>query len=164
MNRIKLYEGTGHYKQRVGWFDLDAATLILVEDQKWDGNNWLGTVSGLQTSRAELYRTKGGRWVSHEDATREYDGDDSWASLTGEEAREWMIQCGDSDAEKALAQWFPDTPDESEPDPRGGRPAIGPAINVAYPEELLERVDAAAKADKVSRAEWLRRAAEKALP
>jgi hypothetical protein len=47
---------------------------------------------------------------------------------------------------------------------RGGRPAIGPAISVAYPQELLTEVDRAANRQKIARAEWLRRAAERALP
>lgn len=49
-------------------------------------------------------------------------------------------------------------PEESEPSKRG-RPAIGPPINVAYPEDLLARIDAAAKDQGLARAEWLRRAA-----
>ncbi|MGV0101047.1 hypothetical protein [Streptomyces californicus] len=41
---------------------------------------------------------------------------------------------------------------------RRGRPSIGPTINVAYPTELLNRVDALAARSDLSRAEWLRQA------
>ena len=40
----------------------------------------------------------------------------------------------------------------------GGRPAIGPQIAIAFPPDLLARVDAAAKEAGTSRAEWIRRA------
>ena len=46
---------------------------------------------------------------------------------------------------------------------RGGRPAIGPQINVAIPPEVVARVDAAARAAGISRSEWIRRAIESAL-
>ena len=45
----------------------------------------------------------------------------------------------------------------------GGRPAIGPQINVAIPPELLARVDAAARKAGISRSAWIRRAVEAAL-
>lgn len=150
--------------ERLGYFDLDAATHILEEDTFWDGNNMRGKVSGLQTTRADLYRTAGGRWVEHRDASHEFNGPNRWTFFTDDEAREWMLKSGGTEAEAALEKWFPDTPDESGPGPQGGRPAIdGPPINVQYPRELLDRIDAACKAAKLSRAEWLRQAAEKAL-
>ncbi|MGW4810569.1 hypothetical protein ACWEPB_02840 [Kitasatospora cineracea] len=46
---------------------------------------------------------------------------------------------------------------------QGGRPAVGPQISVAYSPEQLERIDAAANRVGITRAEWLRRAAEQAL-
>lgn len=46
----------------------------------------------------------------------------------------------------------------------GGRPAIGPQIAIAFPPDMLARVDAAARAAGVSRAEWIRRAVVAALP
>lgn len=45
----------------------------------------------------------------------------------------------------------------------GGRPAIGPQINVAIPPDTLARVDAAAAALGVSRSEWIRTAILAAL-
>ncbi|MFI8977486.1 hypothetical protein ACIGO9_31720 [Nocardia asteroides] len=40
-----------------------------------------------------------------------------------------------------------------------GRPAVGATISVAYPADLLARVDAAAAAVGLTRAAWLRQAA-----
>lgn len=45
----------------------------------------------------------------------------------------------------------------------GGRPPIGPQINVAISPEVVARVDTAARAAGVSRSEWIRRAIEAAL-
>lgn len=44
---------------------------------------------------------------------------------------------------------------------KDGRPPIGPAFSVRFPQDLLDSVDAAR--DKTSRAEWLRVAAEMRL-
>ncbi len=45
----------------------------------------------------------------------------------------------------------------------GGRPAIGPAISVKVPEEMLAAIDAAAGVQEIARAEWIRRACAAAL-
>src|SRR6478752_5771639 len=42
----------------------------------------------------------------------------------------------------------------------GGRPAVGPAFQVRFPEELLARVDRAAEGEGLTRAGWLRAAAQ----
>lgn len=162
MHRITIYTADECGERvRLGWFDRDAATLAAIEDERWDGNNMLGVISGLQLTRAELYRTRAGRWAEHQDATREFNGPDTWRFLTDDEARDWLMRS--DDAEENLEKWFPDTPDESGPGPKGGRPAVGQQISVAYPRELLDRIDAAAEAVGQSRAEWLRWAAEEAL-
>jgi hypothetical protein len=46
---------------------------------------------------------------------------------------------------------------------RGGRPAIGPQINVAISPATVARIDAAARVDGIGRSEWIRRAVEAAL-
>lgn len=164
MQRITIYD-TDEFGDRVrlGHFDLDAAECVLEEDDTWDGNNMRGNVSRMQINRAHLYHTSGGRWVEHSDHRPEFNGPNIWRFLTDDEAREWMIKSGGSEAEEALAKYFPDTPDEVGPGSQGGRPAIGPTINVAYPKDLLDQIDAAAKTAKVSRAEWLRRIAAAAV-
>lgn len=45
----------------------------------------------------------------------------------------------------------------------GGRPEIGPAFSLRFQPDLLTAVDAAAEREGISRAEWLRRAALRAL-
>lgn len=162
MNRITIYDTEAYPDPvRLGWFDLDAATHIAQEDRRWNGNNMIGVISGLQTTRAQLYRTSGGRWVEHQDATREFNGPDTWRFLDDDEARNWLMRAEDSEA--LLAEWFPDTPDESGPGPQGGRPAVGGQISVAYPRDLLDQIDKAADEAGQSRAEWLRTAAKEAL-
>lgn len=42
----------------------------------------------------------------------------------------------------------------------GGRPPVGPVFQVRFPEELLAQVDRAAATDGLSRAAWLRYAAQ----
>lgn len=44
-----------------------------------------------------------------------------------------------------------------------GRPEVGPAFTVRFPDELLGRIDAAAATAHISRASWLRGAAEERL-
>ena len=46
---------------------------------------------------------------------------------------------------------------------RGGRPAIGPQVNIAISPATVARIDAAARAAGISRSEWIRRAVEAAL-
>ena len=46
---------------------------------------------------------------------------------------------------------------------QGGRPVIGPQINVAISPEMVARVDAAARKAGISRSAWIRRAVEAAL-
>ena len=41
---------------------------------------------------------------------------------------------------------------------RGGRPAIGPQVNIAMSPATVARVDTAARAAGVSRSEWIRQA------
>lgn len=55
-----------------------------------------------------------------------------------------------------------DHPTFSGPRPvnKGGRPPIGPAINMRLPQDLLDMIDALAVSQRprISRAEWIRRA------
>ncbi|WP_033024029.1 CopG family transcriptional regulator [Streptomyces capuensis] len=165
MTRVNFHDEDGILR----WFDDEATREDIPEGRNWNGNNWIGACSGLQTNRAYLYLTKGGRWIEHQDARNEFNGANSYRYLTEEEARQWLIRAADAgrdgeDAEKALERLFPDMPEESGPEAdgpsKGGRPRVGPPISVAFPEELLARIDEAAKKEKISRAEWLRRVAD----
>lgn len=159
MQRITIYDTDAYDGPvRLGWFDLDAATCVAKEDSRWDGNNMRGVISGLQINRAYLYRTSGGRWVEHCDASNEFNGPNRWRFLDEDEAREWLMRA--EEGEELLGRWFPETPDEVGPEPdKGGRPTVGPAISVAYPRDLLDRIDAAAQKAGQTRAQWLRKAA-----
>ena len=46
---------------------------------------------------------------------------------------------------------------------RGGRPAIGDQIKIAFPADMLASIDRAADAQGISRSEWIRRACAGAL-
>ena len=61
--------------------------------------------------------------------------------------------------DEGLAKYF--GPDEEERGP--GRPAIGAQIKIAMDPDTVARVDAAATAEGISRAEWIRRAVMVAL-
>ncbi|MFD9004445.1 hypothetical protein ACFV0T_26390 [Streptomyces sp. NPDC059582] len=165
MNRITIYgddlDGNGEYP-RLGWFDLDSAQHILEEDTRWNGQNMIGVISGMQINRADLYRTSGGRWVEHQDHRPEFNGPNMWRFLTDEQAREWMLKSGGTEAEKALERWFPETPEEQGPN-LGGRPVVGPKLETRVDEAVLAKVDAAAKAAGTSRAAWLRDVIEAAV-
>ncbi|MGW3383312.1 ribbon-helix-helix domain-containing protein [Streptomyces albogriseolus] len=159
MNRITIY-GTqindeGGY-DRLGWFDLDAAEHVLEESTRWNGQSMIGVISGMQINRAQLYRTKGGRWVENQDSRPEFNGPNTWRFLTDDEARNWMVKSGGPEAEEALEKWFPDTPDEAGPN-LGGRPTVGPKVEVRLDPETLAKVDARAAQEGVKRAEMLRR-------
>ena len=73
-----------------------------------------------------------------------------------------LMIAGDND--EAIERYFGDQGDEAGPAPTG-RPSMGdaPAITVKVPAELLARIDAAADAATIARAEWIRRACEAAL-
>lgn len=43
---------------------------------------------------------------------------------------------------------------------RGGRPPVGPKIDVRLPQPMIDDIDAVAAFDKVSRAEVIRRAVD----
>ena len=47
---------------------------------------------------------------------------------------------------------------------RGGRPTVGPKVQLNFPPELLARVDAAAARSGVTRSEMIRRACQMVLP
>ncbi|WP_416520089.1 CopG family transcriptional regulator [Streptomyces achromogenes] len=159
MKRITIYSSEmneqGGYN-KLGWFDLDAAEHVLEESSRWDGQVMRGVISQMQINRAQLYRTKGGRWVENQDSRPEFNGPNRWRFLTDDEARNWMVKSGGTEAEEALEKWFPDTPDEVGPS-LGGRPTVGPKVEVRLDHETLAQVDALAAKKDVTRAEMLRR-------
>lgn len=152
MSRINIYrtdEFTGEQALE-GWFDMDSA-IRFDQDTEWDGNNMIGVITRSQWVDEYLFRTKGGRWVLNHNARRHYNGPDTYKFITDEQARDWLIrsQCND----KAIEEYFGPVEEERGP----GRPEVGPAVNMRFPQDLLDRIDAAAKTDGISRAEKIRR-------
>ena len=47
----------------IGWFDLDAATLIATDEAKWDGHHLVSRATGSPSVRETLYRTADGEHV-----------------------------------------------------------------------------------------------------
>lgn len=145
----------------LSWFDPDAARDAISEGRNWTGQNWIGAISGLQTSRAVLYLTRGGRWIENQDGRNEFNGSDVYRFLTDDQAREWLVKAADArrdteEAEAALKRHFPNVPEESGPN-LGGRPVVGPKVEVRLDPDTLAKVDARADKEGVKRAEVLRR-------
>lgn len=163
MPRVNIYDqddmGT---VTLIGWFNDATCTETVDESTYWDGENHRGVVSGLQVGYEALLRTAKGRWVRHYDARNEFNGPEIYEFLTDEQARTWLMKSNDAASEKVLTQYFGEPEEESGPS-KGGRPRVGEPISVAYPEDLLERIDAAAQKAGIKRAAWLRQAAEAAL-
>lgn len=149
MNRINVYrydEFDGRTLE--GWFNEDSATRY-GEDTDWNGNNHISVNTGSQWHHEELYRTTKGRWVLGKYSN--YQGTlPSYEFVSDERAREWLIH---NHHDSAVKEHFGEVEEERGP----GRPEIGPAVNMRFPQELLDRIDAAAKTDGVSRAEKIRR-------
>jgi len=167
MQRINVYAdpdldfdaatgGTGRPKL-AGWFDLDRATRF-DEDRDFDGHNWVSVATGSQWHHEYLYRTAQGRWALQH--TSNYQGTlDRWEFITPDAAREWLLANGH---DEAVREHFGEVEEEAGPN-LGGRPEIGPAINVRLPKQLLGLVDDHATAHRLTRAEAIRRLLDQAL-
>ena len=157
MTRIAVTDDAGGPD---GWFDPDAATArTWAEGTRWVGNNHISLATGSQWDHEELWQTASGRW-----AVRWWS---QWQGraprtrwVTAEQAQEWLVRNEWDD--DAIADALGTTP-AAESGPKGGRPVVGPAISVAYPADLLARIDAAASVLGITRAAWLRSVAEQAL-
>ncbi len=159
MTRINVYAYADDFGQTTldGWFNDDAATRY-DEDTNWDGNNHVSVATGSQWNHEALYRTRKGQWVLNwwsqwQGSTEKYE------FVSDERAKEWLLR---NDHDDAVTKWFGELEEESGP-PKGGRPAVGPAISTAYSAELLARIDDAAKRSGLSRAAWLRQIAAAAV-
>jgi hypothetical protein len=156
MSRINIYsyDEVAGTKVLEGWFNPDTSEWIR-EGTEWDGNNNRGIISGLQCGYEGLYRTRGDRWVRYYNARSEFNGPETYEFFTDDQAREWLLRAKWDDLVK---EYF----GEIEPERGPGRPAIGEPINVRLGDALLARVDACAKLDGMTRAEWVRKACETA--
>ena len=109
----------------------------------------ISQATGSQWVDETLYRTAGGRWVLNHDRSRLHGGSDTYRFVTPEEAEQWMLNCGVED--ETIARFF-----RVEEEVVYGRPEVGPQVNLRMPEDLRGRIDAAAEAANMTRAEWMR--------
>lgn len=140
-----------------GWFKLDAATEY-TENKRWDGNNMVSLATGAWYEHEMLYRTAAGRWVLHH--WSQWQGTSPTCHyITEAQALDWMMRNEYTEDDIAVALGV-EVEEERGPI---GRPEIGPAFSVRFPTDLLEQVDAAARAAQMTRAGWLRMVAQRAL-
>lgn len=150
MARIKSTDET---TGRTFWFESKNARRF-AEDTRFDGNNHVSINTGSEWYHQTLYRTAGGKWLLLDWSNYEHIGNTS-RHLTDDEAYEWLVRNDHDDEE--IAGFFGSVEEEHVPD-LGGRPPVGPAVQVRIPADDLARLDAAARAVGVTRAEWIRRA------
>lgn len=157
MARTNVYghdEDTGD-RRLIGWFDPDKCERFDA-DTYWNGQNRVDKITRSEWIDATLFRTTGGRWVERTDYTRYHNGEVEHRFLSDDEARDWLLRNED---DEAVAEHFGEVAEESGP---GGRPEIGPAVNVRL-GDLQERVDAYAAAHKLTRAAAVRELLGRAL-
>lgn len=143
-----------------GWFDIGApGAASYYEGTRRDGTNNRSLATGSQWDHEELWRTAGDRWVINWWSERQGHAE-RWYFIDNDQARDWLTR-NEYSSERVDEILGEDLEDES--GPRMGRPTIGPTIKVAVDPEALTRVDEAADRAGVSRAEWVRRAIDKAL-
>lgn len=129
MTRVTVYRYDEEGRSYAGHFNTESAERFLNAE---DNEMWEDT--RLHT---ELFRTKGGRWVRCD-----------WDQWQGSEAKHWFIS--DDEARQwlltekqheAVEKYFGELEEESGPN-LGGRPSIGPKVDVRIPKDILARVDA----------------------
>jgi hypothetical protein len=159
MTRINIYtsddeQAYGYGKPSLlGWFD-PATSEAFEQDTRWDGNNMVGVITGSQWVDECLYRTKGGKWVRNNNATRYMGGPNTFEFLADDEARDWLLrsECND----EAIERFFGDVAEEE--DRRPGRPTIGEPVGVRLGDHLPAIDEFAARAG-LKRAAAVRRLA-----
>lgn len=135
-------------QERVGYFDVDAATSWDAATE-WNGNNRIDINTRSEFHDQVLHRTAKGRWVLSTHSRYQGVGD-THHLVDGEVAKDWLLFNGyDEDA----AEHFGPVPDEIGP----GRPEIGGRVTLSLGDDLLTRVDEWADAAGASRAEAVRR-------
>lgn len=139
----------------LAWFDRDKATLVAENDTDWDGQNTVSRATGSQWVSEDLYRTAGGAWVIQRDNRDGRHGATvgvTWHGITDAQAQEWLRR---QDLHEEADRYFGEVEER-----RPGRPEIGGRVTIAVGEDLLARVDADADRLGLTRAQWLRDAAE----
>jgi hypothetical protein len=152
------YDATGR-RLLAGWFDRDKAVKF-DQDRYHDGHNWVSVATGSQWHDEWVLRTAQGRWVLGSYSRYNSDHQEHYRFVTVDQAREWLLRNGH---DEAVEQYFGEVEEETGPN-LGGRPEIGPAINVRLPKDLLARVDRSAADRGLSRAEAIRQMLAEKLP
>lgn len=161
MARINVYSrSTEEFDQDeprlLGWFDPDKAVERVQEDTEWDGNNHVGTLSGLQCGYEELFRTAGGRWVRHYNARNQFNGPEFYEFLTDDEAKDWLLR---NTSDEIVERYFGEIAEEHGP----GRPSVtGSPVSIKL-GEIEAAVETWRAARGLSRAEAVRQLVAKAL-
>jgi len=139
MARINVYSyAEDEYDETTlaGWFNPDSSAKF-DEGTEWDGNNHVSVNAVGQYGHQMLYRTKGGRWVLY--FWSQYQGvAEKHEFIDDNAAKDWLLR---NNHDGAIEQYFGKLDEESGPR-LGGRPSIGPKVEVRIPEEILTRVDA----------------------
>lgn len=139
MARINVYSyAETEYDETTleGWFNSDSAT-VYKEATRWNGNNHVSVNPVGQHAHQALYRTKGGRWVLNN--WSDYQGsEDRYSFVDDATAKDWLIR---NEEDAAVAQYFGELEEESGPN-LGGRPSIGPKVEVRIPQATLDRIEA----------------------
>ncbi|MEU5323026.1 hypothetical protein AB0G67_40680 [Streptomyces sp. NPDC021056] len=139
MARINVYSyAETEYDETTlqGWFNDDSSTLYK-EATRWDGNNHVSVNPVGRHGHQALYRTKGGRWVLN--TWSQWQGsEDRYEFIDDSVAKDWLLR---NDEDDAVEQHFGELEEESGPN-LGGRPSIGPKVEVRIPKDILARVDA----------------------
>lgn len=157
MDRVNVYrvDDDGR-RQYDGYFDLDAATEIIKEDTRFDGNNHVSVHNLGRWGHQRLIRTARGRWVL--DHWSQFVGEERLVSyITDDQARDWLLVNGNDDI---VTRYYGEQPDERGP----GRPAIGGKLAPTdLGDELLARVESEATRDRATRAATVRALLTEAL-
>lgn len=138
MTRINVYSYTETEWDETtlaGWFNDDSATLYK-EDTRWNGNNHVSVNAVGPHGHQALYRTKGGRWVLN--SWSDYQGsEDRYEFIDDQTAKDWLLR---NDEDAAIAEHFGTLEEESGPN-LGGRPSVGPKVEVRLDEDTLRRIN-----------------------
>jgi hypothetical protein len=119
-----------------GWFNPGSSTKY-DEATRWDGNNNVSVNPVGKYGHQALYRTKGGKWVLN-NWSQWQGSEDRYEFIGGDAAKDWLLRNEEDDA---VEQYFGELEEESGPN-LGGRPSIGPKVEVRLPKQILDRVDA----------------------
>ncbi|MFJ2774875.1 hypothetical protein [Streptomyces sp. NPDC087300] len=135
MNRINVYaypETEWDEVTLAGWFNKDSATEY---EEATTGINGTSVNPVGKFEHQSLYRTAKGRWVLC--TWSQYEGVDPRNEFADDAtAKDWLIR---NEEDAAVAQWFGELEEESGPN-LGGRPSVGPKVEVRLDAETLRRI------------------------